>query len=142
MIDTSRHMPSLSWLYKKVDELAGLEMNKLHLHLSDDQGWRVEIKQYPKLQEIAAWRQETVIAKNFPTPWAPFTKYMGDGQRYGGFYAQEDLRKLVAYAKDRGVEIVPEIDLPGHLSALLAAYPEHSAGSGTFRAALILGSFP
>lgn len=141
MIDTVRHMPSVNWLYKKVDELSELGMNRLHVHLSDDQGWRVEIKRYQKLQEIAAWRHETVVEKNFPTPWSPFTKYIGDGKRYGGYYTQEELKNLVAYAKSKGVEIVPEIDLPGHLTALLSAYPEYAAGTAPTAPATYWGVF-
>jgi hexosaminidase len=128
MIDTARHMPSVEWLRHKVDEMSLLGLNKLHLHLSDDQGWRVEIKQYPQLQQVAAWRRETVVGKNFPAFWDPFRKYVGDGKRYGGYYTQAELKSLVAYAKSKGVEIVPEIDLPGHLTALLVAYPQYAAG--------------
>jgi hexosaminidase len=126
MIDIVRHMPSIEWLHKKVDELSELGMNKLHLHLSDDQGWRVEINKYPKLQEVAAWRSETVVDKNFPTPWNPFAKYVGDGKRYGGCYSQKELKNLVTYARSKGVDIVPEIDLPGHITALLSAYPQYA----------------
>lgn len=141
MIDTVRHMPSINWLYKKVDELNGLGMNKLHLHLSDDQGWRVEIKKYSKLQEIAAWRSETVVGKNFPAFWDPFRKYIGDGKRYGGYYTQEELKSLVAYAKSKGVDIVPEIDLPGHSTAPLSAYPQYAAGSAPQAPATYWGVF-
>lgn len=141
MIDTARHMPSVEWLKKKVDEMSLLGLNKLHLHLNDDQGWRVEIKQYPKLQQVAAWRAETVVGKNFPTPWSPFTKFLGDGKRYGGYYTQTQLKSLVAYAKSRGVEIVPEIDLPGHLTALLSAYPQYAAGHPPQEVATYWGVF-
>ena len=141
MIDTVRHTPSINWLYQKVDELSGLGMNKLHLHLSDDQGWRVEIKKYSKLQEVAAWRSETVVDKNFPTPWNPFTKYIGDSKRYGGCYSQEELKSLVTYARSKGVDIVPEIDLPGHLTALLSAYPQYAAGTAPTAPATYWGVF-
>jgi hexosaminidase len=141
MIDTARHMPSIEWLYKKVDELSELGMNKLHLHISDDQGWRIEIKKYPKLQEVASWRSETVVDKNFPTLWSPFTRYIGDGKRYGGYYTQEELKSLVAYAKSKKVDIVPEIDLPGHLTALLSAYPQYAAGPAPTAPATYWGIF-
>lgn len=141
MIDTARHMPSVEWLKKKVDEMNLLGLNKLHLHLSDDQGWRVEIKQYPKLQQVAAWREQTVVGKNFPTPWSPFTKFLGDGKRYRGYYTQKELKNLVAYAKSKNVDIVPEIDLPGHLTALLSAYPQYAAGEPPQEVATYWGVF-
>jgi len=112
MIDPARHFQPIEFLYGIVDQMAAVKLNTLHLHLTDDQGWRFEVKRYPKLTEIGAWR-------------TPPSSGGAPGPRVGGFYTQEQLRGLVAYAAARGVDIVPEIDLPGHAQALVAAYPEH-----------------
>jgi len=112
MIDPARHFQPIEFLYGIVDQMAAVKLNTLHLHLTDDQGWRFEVKRYPKLTEIGAWR-------------TPPSSGGAPGPRVGGFYRQEQLRGLVAYAAARGVDIVPEIDLPGHAQALVAAYPEH-----------------
>jgi hexosaminidase len=111
MIDTARHFQSLPSIYAIVDQMASVKLNTLHLHLTDDQGWRFEVKAYPKLTEIGSVRTGPSTGE------AP-------GTRVGGFYTQDELRKLVAYASERGIVIVPEIDLPGHAQALVAAYPE------------------
>jgi hexosaminidase len=116
-LDVCRHFMPAEFIKKYIDLLAMHKMNTLHWHLTDDQGWRIEIKQYPKLTEIGAWRQETMIGNNFNE-----IKY--DGQRHGGFYTQEQIREIVAYAKLRHVNIVPEIEMPGHGQAAIAAYPE------------------
>ena len=112
MIDPARHFLAIAELERIVDQMAAVKLNTLHLHLTDDQGWRFEVKRYPKLTEIGAWR----------TP--PSTGGPASTTRVGGFYTQDQLRALVAYAGERGVTIVPEIDLPGHATALVAAYPE------------------
>jgi hexosaminidase len=111
MIDTARHFQPMPSLYAIVDQMASVKLNTLHLHLTDDQGWRFEVKAYPKLTSVGGWRTPP------STGGAP-------GPRVGGFYTQSELRKLVAYAKERGVVIVPEINVPGHAQALVAAYPE------------------
>lgn len=111
MVDTARHFQSLESLRAIVDHMAEVKLNVLHIHLTDDQGWRFEVKRYPKLTQVGAWRKGTDSGQ-------------GEGPRTGGFYTQDELRALVAYAKARGVTLVPEIDLPGHAQALLAAYPE------------------
>jgi hexosaminidase len=111
MMDVARHFQPIETLYPVVDAMAAQKLNTLHLHLSDDQGWRVEIKRYPKLTEIGAWR-------------TPPSAGGAPGPKTGGFYTQAELRKLVAYAAERGIVIVPEIDLPGHAQAAVAAYPE------------------
>ena len=108
MLDVSRHFFPIEYLYKVVDDLLLHKLNVFHLHLTDDQGWRVEIRAYPRLTEIGSQRSATNKDK---TP-------------HGGFYTQSELRGLVAYAQARGVTIVPELDLPGHFSAALASYPE------------------
>lgn len=118
LLDVSRHFMSMETLKKCIDTLALHKMNSLQLHLTDDQGWRIEIKKYPKLTEVGAWREETVIGHASKKP----VKY--DGKRHGGFYTQDDIRELVAYAQERFVNIVPEIEMPGHAQAAIAAYPE------------------
>ncbi|SCY43796.1 hexosaminidase [Novosphingobium aromaticivorans] len=111
MMDVARHFQPIETLYPVVDAMAEQKLNVLHLHLSDDQGWRVEIKRYPKLTEIGAWR--TPPSAGEPT-----------AAKVGGFYTQEQLKALVAYAGARGITVVPEIDMPGHAQAAVAAYPE------------------
>jgi hexosaminidase len=112
MADVSRHFQSIDTLKKTIDQMVELKLNVLHLHLSDDQGWRVEIHKYPELTRVGAWR--TPPTAGGPPPAEP----------YGGFYTQAQLKDLVAYAADRAITIVPEIDLPGHAQAIVAAYPE------------------
>lgn len=121
--DVSRHFFDINYLKKIILEMQKLDLNILHLHLSDDQGFRFESKKYPKLNTIGSVRRETVIDKNFPT----FLKeYKGDGKKYSGYYTQNELRDLVFFAKERNITIVPEIDIPGHATAILASYPEYS----------------
>lgn len=117
MLDTARHFFPKEQVRKLIDLLALHKLNRLHLHLTDDQGWRLEIKKYPKLTSVGAWRKETLIG-HARTPQGY------DGTPYGGFYTQDDLRELVAYAAARQITIVPEIDMPGHARAAIAAYPE------------------
>lgn len=105
MLDVCRHFYSVEFLERYLDELARLKINIFHWHLTDDQGWRIEVKKYPRLTEVGAWRTEP------------------DGQRYGGFYTQEEVKHIVRYAAERGIEVVPEVEFPGHCRAALAAYP-------------------
>lgn len=118
MLDVSRHFFPIEYLKKTIDALAFYKINVFHLHLTDDQGWRVEIKKYPRLTEIGAWRPET---QNGHRTDIPLTF---DGIKHGGYYTQEELKDLVQYAGKRFIRIIPEIDIPGHSQALLAAYPE------------------
>jgi hexosaminidase len=111
MLDVARHYQPIEAIYLVVDQMASVKLNTLHLHLTDDQGWRFEVKRYPKLTELGAWR-------------TPPSAGGAPGTKVGGFYTQEQLKALVAYAAERGITIVPEIDLPGHAQALVAAYPE------------------
>jgi hexosaminidase len=111
-------------------------MNTFHWHLVDDQGWRIEIKKYPKLTEVGAWRKEI----GFKLDPKASTAYGPDG-RYGGFYTQDDIREVVAYAQARHITIVPEIEMPGHSSAALAAYPEYSCTGGPFNTDMSGGVF-
>ncbi len=119
-LDVSRHFFTTTELKKMIDLLAFYKFNKFHLHLTDDQGWRIEIKKYPKLTSIGGFRDSTVIGHYTDQP----RKY--EVKRYGGFYTQNDLKDLVQYALDRYITIVPEIEMPGHSRALLAAYPTMS----------------
>lgn len=141
MLDVARHALSLEYLYKIIDDLSDKNFTHLQLHLSDDQGFRVEIKKYPKLHKLASKRRETVIDKNFPNPWNPFAKYVGDNKEYSFYYSQEDLKKLNSYAKSKNITIVPEIDIPGHATAILYAYPEYSAGEPPKEVATYWGVF-
>jgi len=117
-LDVCRHFMPAGFVKKYIDLLAMHKMNTFHWHLTDDQGWRIEIKKYPKLTEIGAWRDGTQIGHNS----AAKKKY--DNVHYGGFYTQEQIREIVAYAKARHINIVPEIEMPGHCQAAVAAYPE------------------
>ena len=113
-LDPCRHFMDLDSVKIYIDMLAMHNMNQFHFHLSEDQGWRIEIKKYPKLTEVGAYRDGTVIGRN---------GRLYDSIRHGGFYTQEQLKELVEYAAERHVNIIPEIDLPGHMQAALASYP-------------------
>ena len=117
-LDVGRHFFSVDFIKKYIDLMARLKMNTFHWHLTEDQGWRIEIKKYPKLQEIAAFRNETLIGHYNDQP------HQFNGKPYGGFYTQEQIKEVVAYAKTRQVTIIPEIEMPGHSQAAIAAYPE------------------
>ncbi len=114
-LDVGRHMFSVDFIKKFIDMMVFYKMNTFHWHLTEDQGWRIEIKKYPKLTEISAFRKETPIPEDRTT---------GDGKPYGGFYTQDEVHEVVAYAAERQITVVPEIELPGHSVAVLAAYPE------------------
>ncbi|MFN8286758.1 MAG: beta-N-acetylhexosaminidase [Chitinophagales bacterium] len=122
-LDVCRHFFPKDTVKRYIDLLASLKMNVLHLHLTDDQGWRLEIKKYPKLTETGAWRTEK------------------DGSRYGGFYTQDDIKELVEYARNRFVTIVPEIEIPGHSSAAIAAYPQLSCDTAQIQVPIHWGIF-
>ena len=117
-LDVARHMFSVDFIKKYIDALALLKMNTFHWHLTEDQGWRIEIKKYPKLQEVAAYRNETLIRHYSDQP------HQFDGKRYGGFYTQDDVKEIVAYATARFITVIPEIEMPGHSQAAIAAYPQ------------------
>jgi len=116
-LDVGRHFFPKEVVKRYIDLLAMYKMNTFHWHLTEDQGWRIEIKKYPRLTEIGAWRRES----------------MDDGIPHGGFYTQDDIREVVAYAKERFITVVPEIEMPGHCQAALAAYPELSCSGGPFK---------
>lgn len=119
MLDVARHFFPKSYILKTLDRMAFLKMNTLHLHLVDDQGWRLEIKKYPKLTEVGAWR---VDQEN--THWdGRKPNAVSDKATYGGFYTQQDIREIVAYAHSLGIAVVPEIEIPAHVTSAIAAYP-------------------
>ncbi|TWO31106.1 beta-N-acetylhexosaminidase [Seonamhaeicola sediminis] len=117
-LDVARHMFPVSFIKKYIDLIALHKMNTFHWHLTDDQGWRIEIKKYPKLTEIGSWRNGTIIGH--------FPGMANDNKKYGGFYSQEEIIDIVAYAAKRHITVIPEIELPGHSSAAIAAYPHLS----------------
>lgn len=119
MLDVSRHFFPKEYVKEYIDQIAKYKFNRFHFHLTDDQGWRVEIKSYPKLTEVGAWRVPRVGRWGQMTPPKP-----GEKATDGGFYTQEDIKEIVQYAKARYIEILPEIDVPGHSMAAIAAYPE------------------
>jgi len=129
LLDVGRHMFPVSDVKRYIDMIAMHKMNKFHWHLTDDQGWRIEIKKYPKLTETGAFRKETLVGhlRN--------KQNIFDGQQYGGFYSQEEIREVVAYAASRFVTVIPEIEMPGHAVAALASYPELSCTGGPFEVA-------
>ena len=132
LLDVGRWYYPPEFIRKVIDLLALYKFNALHLHLTDDQGWRLEIKKYPLLTQIGAWRKETILGQHFDP-------YVGDGVPHGGFYTQEQIRDLVAYAAARYVTIIPEIEMPGHAGAALAAYPELSCSGGPFQVSTVWG---
>ena len=122
-MDPCRHFWDLAEVKRYIDVMALYKLNTLHLHLNDDQGWRVEIKSRPKLTEIGAWRSGSCIEAEYGN---------SDGIPHGGFYTQEQLREIIAYAAARGITVIPEIDLPGHMLAALASYPELGCTGGPY----------
>jgi hexosaminidase len=127
MLDSARHFFSVETILGLIDLLALHKLNRFHWHLSDDQGFRIELDGFPKLSEIASKRKETQC-KGFMLPW----KRRFDGTPYCGIYTKEQIRQVVSYAKRRYIEVIPEIDMPGHFLAALAAYPEFSCTGGPF----------
>ena len=117
-LDVGRHFFSVDFIKKYINLMSMLKMNTFHWHLTEDQGWRIEIKKYPKLQEIAAFRNETLIGHHTDQP------HQFDGKKYGGFYTQKEIKEVVKYASERQITIIPEIEMPGHSQAAIAAYPK------------------
>lgn len=124
MLDVGRHFYPVFYIKKLLDNMAMFKLNTFHWHLTEDQGWRIEIKKYPRLTEISSWRNETVVGHNTQ-------EY--DGIGYGGFYTQEQIKEIVKYAADRYITIVPEIEMPGHSTAALAAYPDLGCTGGPYQ---------
>jgi len=124
-LDVVRHFFTVEEVKKYLDYLAMYKYNKFHWHLTDDQGWRIEIKKYPKLTEIGAWRNGSQIG--------PYADLKFDDKKYGGFYTQEQIKEVVEYAKKLHIDIIPEIEMPGHSVAAIASYPELSCMKGNFQ---------
>jgi hexosaminidase len=124
MLDVSRHFMPLEFIERFIDLLALHKMNFFHWHLTDDQGWRIEIKRYPRLTEVGAWRPETIVGRMRRDQ----TEFQYDGVPHGGFYTQDEIRRVVEFASRRGVRVVPEIEVPGHSQAAIAAYPKLGCG--------------
>lgn len=118
MLDEGRHFYGKEEIKKIIDMMAAYKMNRFHWHLTEDQGWRIQIKKYPKLTKVGAWRKSKVLGWGGVKP---------DGILYGGFYTKKDAKEVVQYARERFIEIVPEVDIPGHSQAAVAAYPEFLA---------------
>lgn len=123
MLDSARHFQPPAFVKKLIDAMALHKLNTLHWHLTDDQGWRIEIRKYPRLTDVGAWR-----VPPGPAAAADVDPETGKPRRYGGYYTQDDIRDIVAYAAERHITIVPEIDMPGHAQAAIAAYPELGTG--------------
>jgi hexosaminidase len=122
-LDVVRHFYPKEFIKRFIDHLAAYKLNVFHLYLTDDEGWRIEIKRYPRLTEVGAWRSGT-LNHTYNGP--------GDRKRYGGFYTQDDIREIVRYAQERSVTVVPGISMPGHCQAALACYPELASTPGPF----------
>lgn len=134
-LDVSRHFFPVSFVKKYIDLLAAHKLNTFHWHLTDDQGWRIEIKKHPKLQTVAACRKETLVGHYSDQP----ERY--DGQQYCGYYTQEEVKEVLEYARQRFVTVIPEIEMPGHALAALSAYPELGCTGGPYEAATKWGVF-
>ncbi|MFI5342743.1 MAG: beta-N-acetylhexosaminidase [Chlamydiales bacterium] len=136
-LDVARHMFPVEFIKKYIDIMARYKLNKFHWHLTDDQGWRIEIKNYPKLQEIGAWRNETALGyyRNWLNRLGLGWLNRFDGEPYGGYYTQDEIKEVVEYARRRHITVIPEIELPGHCLAALAAYPDLGCRGGNYQTA-------
>lgn len=134
-LDVGRHFFDVEFIKKYLDLMALHKMNHFHWHLTEDQGWRLEIKKYPLLTEVGAWRKETLIGHGSRPP------FEFDGIPYGGYYTQDDVREIVAYAAERHITVIPEIEMPGHALAALAAYPELGCTGGPYEVETRWGIF-
>ena len=129
MLDVSRHFFPKEYILKTLDRMAMLKLNTFHFHLVDNEGWRIEIKKYPKLTEVGAWRvdqEDKLWDERTPNPANAFANPATAPKKYGGFYTQEDIKEIVAYATARGITVIPEIEMPAHAMSAIAAYPELS----------------
>lgn len=135
-LDVARHFFPVDFIKKYIDLMALHKMNNFHWHLTEDQGWRLEIEKYPLLTEVGAWRSETLIGHGGRPPFA------FDGIPYGGYYTREDVREVLAYAAERFVNVIPEIEMPGHATAALAAYPHLGCTGGPYEVITRWGVFP
>ena len=117
-LDVGRHMYPVAFIKKYIDGLAMLKFNNFHWHLTEDQGWRIEIEKYPELNNIGSYRDSTLIGHYTDKPW------QFDNTRYGGFYTKKEIKEVVRYAQERGINVIPEIEMPGHSQAAISSYPE------------------
>jgi hexosaminidase len=131
-LDVGRHFFPVEFIKRYIDLMASYKMNTFHWHLTEDQGWRIEIRQYPRLTEVGSCRKETILERNFDP-------YVGDGIPYCGYYTQDEIRDVVAYAQSRYITVIPEIEMPGHSVAALAAYPEYACTDGPFEVSTVWG---
>lgn len=131
-LDVCRHFFRVAEVKNYIDLLAMHKFNTFHWHLTDDQGWRIEIKKYPELTQVGAWRDETVIGRNTG-------KY--DSIRYGGYFTQDEVKEVVKYAEDRFITVIPEIEMPGHALAAITSYPELGCTGGPYKVATLWGVF-
>lgn len=134
-LDVGRHMYSVAFLKKFIDLLSRYKFNLFHWHLTEDQGWRIEIKKYPKLQSVSAWREATIIGHKKEAP------HTFDSLKYGGYYTRDQIREVVRYAASKYINILPEIEMPGHALAALAAYPQLGCTGGPYKTAQFWGVF-
>lgn len=134
-LDVCRHFMPIDFVKKYIDLMAYYKFNRFHWHLTEDQGWRIDIKKYPRLREVSAWRDATLIGR----PRDENVQY--DSTRHGGYYTQEEIKEVVAFAADRGITIIPEIEMPGHALAALAAYPELGCTKGPYNVVGTWGVF-
>jgi len=134
-LDVGRHMFPIAYIKRYIDMIALHKMNKFHWHLTEDQGWRIEIKKYPKLTETGAFRKETLVGHGGKKP------FTYDGEPYGGFYTQDEVKEIVAYAASRFITVIPEIEMPGHAMAALATYPGLACTKGPFEVQTRWGVF-
>ena len=134
-LDVGRHFFDVEFIKKYLDLMALHKMNTFHWHLTEDQGWRLEVKKYPLLTEVGAWRKETLIGHGSRPP------FVFDGTPYGGYYTQDEVREIVAYAAERHITVIPEIEMPGHALAALAAYPELGCTGGPYEVETRWGIF-
>ena len=128
MLDVSRHFSTVDEVKRFIDLLALHQLNVFHWHLTDDQGWRIEIKKHPELTKIGAWRENTIVGR-----YVGGLDYPTDGKPHGGYYTQEQIKDIIAYAQQRYIMVVPEIDLPGHTTAVLASYPQLACVLGEYK---------
>ncbi len=134
-LDVARHFFGVDHIKRTLDRMAQFKLNRFHWHLTEDQGWRIQIDAYPRLTEVGAWRDGTLIGHYSNRP------HRFDGRRYGGYYTADDVREVVEYATKRHITVVPEIEMPGHSSAAIAAYPELGCGEGPVEVAQLWGVF-
>jgi len=134
-LDVGRHMYSVDFIKKYIDGLSMLKFNNFHWHLTEDQGWRIEIEKYPELNNVGSYRDSTLIGHYTDKPW------QFDKTRYGGFYTKDEIKEVVGYAEKRGINVIPEIEMPGHSQAAISAYPEFGCTGDNVGVAPLWGVF-